>query len=65
MISITLTPVLWSSLLSPSVNEVMAHFDIEYIVVPGAVNTDATLDTFIIRPLNLLNKKQKIVFLCI
>jgi hypothetical protein len=54
MISTTVTPVLCNSLLIPSVREVIADLDIEYIVVPGAVKTDATLDTFIIRPFHRL-----------
>jgi hypothetical protein len=54
------TPVLYNSLLIPSVREVIADLDIEYIVVPGAVKADATLDTFIIRPFHRLKAFMKI-----
>jgi len=50
MISMTSTPVLYNSRRNPSVNEETAALDNEYTVVPGAENSEATLDTLIIRP---------------
>ena len=50
MISIIETPVPDISRRSPSHREEMAYLDIEYVVIPGAVNRAEQLDMFTIRP---------------